>query len=382
MTAHNPIPLTFEAAFGQTMMLILSPISSAVGAFHSIIIFAAKIGTGNLPHNHDAISAGAYAISVPAHFQPHLGESAFGWRTLHERTQISATSESGTITTLEESRQENPLGDNVFYSLPPLTLLRTNPPPKFASSSKFKTIFAFLQLGYSVAQGYLQYESMIRAWGLASPFAIAIPYLYMSSINLVANLVQGSYSHVTILSPTTLANMRNHICTVSEEDRNGSAADTTADSDGADKMEAETSLPSTGNPPDQTRYSTQPEVELLFDEWLATNYPQIDVDNSVSLSRAIFLHYILVIVVLLLATGLVSGFQTSQCPFLLIVVLVDPVSQLLFAAAGRWVHRPRWMRKVIKSRTGVGSVMGVVWIMYLLGWVHAIGSLFEVYRST
>src|SRR2546423_13433146 len=33
MTAHTPIPHALETALGQTVMMILSPISSAIGAF-------------------------------------------------------------------------------------------------------------------------------------------------------------------------------------------------------------------------------------------------------------------------------------------------------------------------------------------------------------
>ena len=197
MTAHTPIPLPLEAALGQTAMMIFSPVSSAVGAFHSIVIFVAKIFRGNLRHTqyHDGISAGAYAIYIPIRYEQEINNSAHGWRRVEQGTPISKAPRSAAIENTQLASDDTA----ILYSLPPLTRLQTNPPPISPTSSRLKASFAVLQLMYAVAQAYLQYEPINQGSGLSSPFIIALSYLHASFVGLVANLVQGSYSHVTVL---------------------------------------------------------------------------------------------------------------------------------------------------------------------------------------
>src|SRR5439155_8329008 len=45
------------------------------------------------------------------------------------------------------------------------------------------------------------YASEIRLMGLSSPYICAIPYLFMSLVNLIANILMPNYSHVVILPP-------------------------------------------------------------------------------------------------------------------------------------------------------------------------------------
>jgi len=99
MTAHTPVPLRLDMALGQTAMMIFSPVSSAVGAFHSIVIFVAKIFRGNLRHTqyHDGISAGAYAIYIPARYEQEINNSTHGWRRVEQGTPISQAPRSTAI---------------------------------------------------------------------------------------------------------------------------------------------------------------------------------------------------------------------------------------------------------------------------------------------
>jgi len=158
MTAHTPVPLPLESAFGQTAMMIFGPVSSAVGAFHSIVIFGARIFRGNLRHTqyHDGISAGAYAIYVPARYEQEINNSAQGWRRVEQGTPISHAPRSTAVDNTQLASDDTA----ILYSLPPLTRLQTNPPLLSPTSSRLKASFAVLQLMYAVAQAYLQYESI------------------------------------------------------------------------------------------------------------------------------------------------------------------------------------------------------------------------------
>ena len=74
----------------------------------------------------------------------------------------------------------------------------------FPSVNKFNTTLAILQWIYSVFQGYCLYGSMIHDYGFSSPFLIILSYIYMSFMNSIAKLVQGSYTHVTIILPSAM----------------------------------------------------------------------------------------------------------------------------------------------------------------------------------
>ena len=91
----------------------------------------------------------------------------------------------------------------VYYSIPPTCRFRAQQTLRlFPSSNRLKSTLAILQFFFSSFQAYMEYDPLIRCQGLSSPFLIAVPFLYyMTLLNLLANLVQGSYTHVIIIPP-------------------------------------------------------------------------------------------------------------------------------------------------------------------------------------
>jgi hypothetical protein len=212
LTAHTPIPVSREDSFGRTLTMILSPVSASIDAFNSIVIFIVKIGLGSWVKAsqkshysyHDMISAGAFAIRIPIRFDKAIQQSSFEWKRLN-----------GNIPRTEEDDprigdpDRDPFGDSTtMYSIPPTSRidLEITSYKDFPLSKKLKIAFAILQLAYSVAQAYVHYEPIIHGHGISSSFIIAIAYLYSSFINLIANLVQGSYTHVIVI-PSTFPGM-------------------------------------------------------------------------------------------------------------------------------------------------------------------------------
>ena len=343
MTAHAPMPLTTEDSFGRIVAMILGPVSSSTGSFNSIVIYAVKIGRGNRcwrPRRnhvlyHDAISAGALAIRIPKRFKKAIEESPFEWRRLNGNIPIvDDRSVTGGVSHSDD--------DTILYSLPPTSRITTGSFKLFPSSNKLKSAFAILQLVYSAVQAYMQYEQMIHSQGLSSPFIIAIAYLYMSFINLIANLVQGSYTHVTIISsmPTTIPSMSlSSAPIIQDSPTNDSSLPTTmvviaaadqTDPSGAtstSEFEAEESgalpeLESSSQGPDETNQqqpqSHQPlpeELQREFENWLQTHYPQIEFDDYPRLSSiAFFMHYSIALFVILTWIGLLTGFRPGTNP--------------------------------------------------------------------
>ena len=88
------------------------------------------------------------------------------------------------------------------FILPPQSRLPGYENYKFYPSSSFANeLIAVVQLIYGIYQLVTDYGSEIRLMGLSSPYICAIPYLFMSLVNLVANLLMPNYSHVVILPP-------------------------------------------------------------------------------------------------------------------------------------------------------------------------------------
>jgi hypothetical protein len=361
LTAHIPIPVSREDSFGQLLTMILSPVSASVHAFNSIILFVVKVGRGSwvaVPHgshasHHDIISAGAFAIRIPNRFDKAIKESPFEWKRLIgniPRTEV----EGPRIGNLDPGTVDDP---TTLYSLPPTSrLVQSNSYKVFSSSNSIKTAFAILQLGYSVAQAYLQYEPIIRGHGISSPFVIAIAYLYSSFINLFANLVQGSYTHVTIIPPI-------HHTTASAS---SSTVQTRIEG------HATTGVPS----------QSQPEESNNFDEWLQIHFPQIKLYDSASLSTiAFYMHYSIALVVFLISIGLLTKFQPGNSPLLLLTVLLDPLAHLLLAVTQRWSGWPCWLRNCLRSLGGIAILKFAAWICTILGWLHATKTLLKLYEG-
>jgi len=120
-----------------------------------------------------------------------------------------------------------------------------------------------------------------------------------------------------------------------------------------------------------------------FPEWLQIYYPQIEVDTLCRSHSAIelFLHHMLFLAISSLIIGILTGFRTSHSPFLLVVLLIDPISQLLLPFAQKWLRCDLAVHTALGSRMCIGMVMAVVWIVYIIGWVYAGTTLFETYAG-
>jgi hypothetical protein len=152
-------------------------------------------------------------------------------------------------------------------------------------------------------------HQMIRSQGLSSAFIIAIAYLHMSFINLIANLVQGSYTHVTIIppTPTTMPStstspssasmvqsspLNDHnlpdtpAATEATHQTDSNDAITTLGAESRDSREIETSRLGRN---ETNQPQPQPgELKREFETWLQTHFPHIEFDDYSALSSLAF----------------------------------------------------------------------------------------------
>src|SRR5579859_6885630 len=218
-TRHAPLPESFSVSLRHIIEMLLSPVSGTIASTISICnIFAAlttkrRNRSGAARQLADAISAGAIVIQIPRRFLSMLNEHC-SWRPLShqisdqqifwqtdQRNGANAPPRNthyGITSTARDVFSEEPM----LYSLPPTSRITCNTLVQvFRSSNKIVIAVTLLQLIYTAFKVYIQYGMLIRDRGLSTPFLVAIPYLYMSFVNLIANLVQGSYTHVTTIEP-------------------------------------------------------------------------------------------------------------------------------------------------------------------------------------
>ena len=407
LTAHTPTPQSLDEVLGQTVSMILSPISSSVSAFNASVMFALKIVRGNSAicgggartPLHDAISAGAIAIRIPIRFVSVIPEDPFGWRKLNDGIPTDETHPSS------GSTGNNSTEESVLYSLPWDCRFRSpQAPTVYPASNKLKSTLAILQLAYSSFQAYMQYEPVVVCQGLSSPFLIAIPHLYMSSVNLIASLVQGSYTHVTVIRPT-----RSGVATtaaVPPQPLNPPPPPVTLprrvlqvespthrplvlSPHPLDEHQREAPRP-TGNPVElpftqhqSTRPNSRQDLTREFDVWLTSNFPQIEFPAPpFSLSTiAFFSHHTLSLIVVLFWIAILTTFKPGTYPFqvwLFLAIVVDPISHIMLALAQLKLDRRRWP---VRSCGVVAAVKVVVWLFNLIGCVVALQILSAIYGA-
>jgi hypothetical protein len=390
--------------------MIIGPVTADCSSLNSIVVVAVKIARGecrtfndHVPH--DAISAGALAIPIPKRFVGTIVTSSFCWRKLKKGIPTILIDEHASATRSSDPTRDD---DSVLYRLPPTSRVKMTI-KLFPATNKLNSAFAILQLIYSIVQSYLQFDLMIRIQGLSSPFIMAIPYLYMSFINLMANLVQGSYTHVIIIPPIRTSSQNSttpspkSISQV-EPSTNGSIPETIMTSVDAStsasitpqinnvgplsKELGETSVEydiEMQNELNQVQPETQNEdMSLEFHRWLKTHYPQIEIEEHHSLSSiAYFAHYLLALAVMLTIIGGLTGFQTgdSASPFLLLATILDPVLHLTLAAGQTWVSRPRWARNILRGLGAVVTLKLLSWSFNFMGCLFAGKILLQIYEG-
>ena len=421
MTAHVPIPDCIEDSFGRTVSMILGPISSGVASFNSIVLFAVKIGRGwfrprrNYGFHRDAISAGALVIRIPIRFDAVIEESPFGWRRLKERVPMI---DDGFSSGHRGPDSETSHNNTILCSLPPTSRLTINSLQLFPSSNKLKTAFAILQLIYSMVQASMQYEPMIRNQALSSPFIIAIAYLYMSFINLIANLAQGSYTHVTVIPPMATARTNSiavptsptvvevnppndlsrsepiitlHVTADQTHSRDGVPTSEELEESGeSSKVESDREQRDSINPSQQQQQPPPPPPQLKdlkgeLEQWLHTHFPQIEFEEYPSLSSiAFFMHYSIALTVILICIGLLTGFKAGESGyqmFPLLTVILDPILHLLLAVGQLWNGWPRRIMNPLRGLGAVATIKVVTWICNLIGCFFAAKLLFKIYEG-
>lgn len=380
--------------------MVLGPVGAGSPSFNSIVSFAVKYIRNNLDPIgrptplHDAISAGAIAIRVPKRFVKSLNIGPFRWRIVSEDTLVC---EFG----VDNPTDVAPEPDTIICSLPPLSLIApgATTPRLYPASNKLNTALAILQLVYAFAQAYIQYDPTIRVQGLGSPYLAAIPFLYMSFINMVANLVQGSYTHVIIIPPTppsTQSTTFNSPSTapldIPPQQTNPSSAAVDAIDDSASPEGDEPNADSmtltpagaaaTEFPLDTNHPSSTESIDVLqtdeFHRWLRSRYPQIELRESGRLdSVAYFLHYSIAFAVTLIWVALLTGFRPgadgSQA-FILLGIIIDPIVHVVLGMLQRW-------ERTKGSCRGLGAVVGVkllAWGFNVLGILFAGRNLYQL----
>ena len=209
-TIHPRAGATKANSIRRMLLMLVAPITAGTVATHAIVTFILGIKKGGLrwahflsgkEHLQEAIPVGAVGIQIPRDLAPVVagrwklvGDERHSLMLNHERSHPHRTSKEPHI----------PASDALLeFILPPQSRLPGYENHKFYPSSSFANeLIAVVQLIYGVFQLVSQYGSEIRLMGLSSPYTCAIPYLFMSLVNLIANLLMPTYSHVVIIPPT------------------------------------------------------------------------------------------------------------------------------------------------------------------------------------
>jgi hypothetical protein len=278
-TAHAHITVPLRESLGHTIAMILSPITSGIASGHVTALFARRgVFCRRLPCFQYSISAGAIGIWIPHEFVHNLSTSHLGWRRVEYGTLVSMRGIIGRLQTKDTSH-----GRPVLFVIPRTSHVvdnRYNYLSPCSTSNKVAISLALIQLIWSTYTAYSQYAPLIRDRGLSSPFLIAIPFLYMNFLNLIANLVEGSYPYVTVLPPSN-------------------------------------------------RHLPTPSRTITFHEWLEIKYPGIDFDEVPSLEVSSFIvHHLVSTIVIFAWIGMLTRFalgpDSSFC-FILLAVFLDPI---------------------------------------------------------
>jgi hypothetical protein len=209
-TIHPRTGATKSNSIRRMILMLVAPITAGTVATYAIITFCLGIKRNGLKWAHflggaenlqDAVPAGAVGILVPKDLSPVV---AGRWKLVGgDRHSLF----------LNNERTENPKyphlpADNSYleFILPPQSRLTEYKNHKFYPSSSFANeLIAVVQLIYGVYQLVSQYGPEIQTMGLSSPYICALPYLFMSLVNLIANILMESYSHIIILPPHNAA---------------------------------------------------------------------------------------------------------------------------------------------------------------------------------
>jgi hypothetical protein len=212
---------TVLANGADTLLTMLSlaqalflPVNAGDRAFYILSRWGARLRNGEIGLRNvvygdrfeDAATSGALAISIPLCFAPLVHGR---WESVTEHQEILMLNNA-------EFRQDEANVIQRRHSLPfkvsaqfhrylPYVLPPTTRFPGYRNykisptSNPFPQVIAVIQVFLSSRQLYLQYQLSIQTNGLSSPYLVVIPYILMSLVNLIANTLVASYTHVTLL---------------------------------------------------------------------------------------------------------------------------------------------------------------------------------------
>jgi hypothetical protein len=372
LTAHIPLPEPAWRETGQAASMVFSPVSAGVSSFTPILRFIKDLRWSILslwkPCKVSSVGPLPIAIRIPVRFVPLLDSSI--WKPVSKsQSTIDLSHASGST---ENNLETTTVAESEPFSLPHTACIkgrRLNVIKHYSYFAKFQAVIGFLQVSYSIWQAYTQFSPLLIEQGLATPILVALPALYMSFLNMIANLVQRWYTHIIILPP-----LRDF---PSENRTTGDMYLTTA-----------AATDTTTELAQVTTSAQEPSCSCTFvefDDWFRENHPDIEVNEEPNLQTySFFGHHFLAIIVLLFCLALLTKFRSAGDHnegqvALLSALFLDPVLNILLAI---------WQRSNFgssKSRNAhLGIIVGVkflVWIGHFWGWYVAGKLLHEYYSS-
>jgi hypothetical protein len=365
LTAHFPLTEPPSQGIGRSTSLVLSPISTSVSSFHSVFCVTKRTRLWQLltlrwPHDHFSnIDTLPLAIRIPVRYRPLVDQNPNVWKPVSKDLPLID------LPGLPLDNNQQP--DLIAFHLPATANLkgdRYRVVKQYSYFAKLQALIAFLQLGYSTWQAYSQYQSMFLKSGAGSPVIVALPALYSSFINMIANIIQRTYTHIILIPPTA-----------------GSHADTATT--------IPTTLPTTepnGTTISCTRGTPLSVSDIDFDDWFSANYPDIELNEDPSLETFVFFaHHILAIIVLFTWLGLLTDFRSCgetgvRQIALLFAVFVDPVLHLLLALLQRTYLFENELSRTVQLAI-VAGVKIIIWLANGWGWYIAGKMLFKIYAD-
>jgi len=196
----------------RVITTLVAPVTAGCYAIASIIAWLDRLRKGQIKFKKwyqgdsvsEAVAEEAVGIMVPAILAPTL--LANGWRQIIHNTQQSLFIDH------RSARSSRQFGSNdvktkipqyLQFVLPATTKIVFAKDLKFYPNSNTSiAILTMVQFIYGIIQLSSDGISSFKQAGLSSPYIVILPYLLMSFINLVANILNGSYPYVLVLRPS------------------------------------------------------------------------------------------------------------------------------------------------------------------------------------
>lgn len=364
LTAHAPLPEPVWQGTGQAATMVLSPVSAGVSSFTSILCFIKRLPLSILSLWKPCVSVGLLpiAIRIPVRFVPLLDSRV--WKPVRKGQPTIDLSHGSA----ENYPRATAVVESPIFSLSHTACVkghRFKVIEQYSYFPKFQAFVGFLQVSFSIWQAYTQYLPLFLERGLAAPVLVAVPALSMSFLNMIANLLQTSYTHIIIMPPLRQSLADNP--TTGMYLTTAAAAETTTEFV-------------------QVARSTEESVSgtfIEFDNWFRENHPDIEINEEPNLQMyAFFGHHSLAILVHFLCLALLTNFRSGSAIderqiALFSALFLDPVCHILLA-----IWQCSKFGNGISRSAELGIVHGVkivVWVANVYSWYVAGKMLYEFY---